>query len=237
MSNAKLLLKRSAQEAGLDDRHLTTLEEITHPPLFPDILWHSSGRRRSIEEEIAAATEPPPIDPTSTAPPAPPELVVTRRPPNIVYMINKQREINEALQQSSMYVMSEPPEIAMRLSYKRKRRERPDVEVLESIGHRLSTDARYFPAELLVGLTSTTTAVSGTIRTKRTSSLDVPRKLEELEQRERARSGSDPKQPPAPDDDLAEPEPEPEEDEIEDYTTNYYESEEESEGEQGEATF
>lgn len=43
-SQSKLLLKRSAQEAGLDtDRQLLSLQEIIRPSLYPDFVWNSNG--------------------------------------------------------------------------------------------------------------------------------------------------------------------------------------------------
>ena len=42
-SGARLLLQRSAQEAGLDAGNLRSLQDITKPALFPDYEWHSNG--------------------------------------------------------------------------------------------------------------------------------------------------------------------------------------------------
>lgn len=52
-TGAALYLKRSAEECGLDDRNLRSLQDITTPALFPDILWHSNGTlwRNNEEEE------------------------------------------------------------------------------------------------------------------------------------------------------------------------------------------
>jgi hypothetical protein len=44
VSNARLLLQRSAHEAGLDDTNLRALHDITSTGLYTDLQWHSSGR-------------------------------------------------------------------------------------------------------------------------------------------------------------------------------------------------
>jgi hypothetical protein len=44
VSNARLLLQRSATEAGLDDSNLRALHDITSTGLYTDLQWHSSGR-------------------------------------------------------------------------------------------------------------------------------------------------------------------------------------------------
>lgn len=49
MSQSKLLLKRSAMEAGLDEQHAVL--ELSRPRNYGDFLWHSSGRLRGREEE------------------------------------------------------------------------------------------------------------------------------------------------------------------------------------------
>jgi hypothetical protein len=44
VSAARLLLQRSAHEAGLDDSNLRALHDITSTGLYTDLQWHSSGR-------------------------------------------------------------------------------------------------------------------------------------------------------------------------------------------------
>ncbi len=42
-TGGRLYLMRSAEECGFDSRNLRSLQDITRPQLFPDILLHSSG--------------------------------------------------------------------------------------------------------------------------------------------------------------------------------------------------
>jgi hypothetical protein len=51
VSNARLLLQRSAHEAGLDDSNLRALHDITSTGLYTDLQWHSSGRGLWVPEE------------------------------------------------------------------------------------------------------------------------------------------------------------------------------------------
>lgn len=227
-SNAKILLKRTAQEAGLDDRHLTTLEEITHPKLFPDLLWHSSGRGGFQED-------PPPEDGEA---PKPPELVESKRPAGTVYFLNKQRELNEALQQSSHYVFSQQQRVVDVIRYNKRNRQLPaDEAVLESMGA-LAYDSRYTPSELLTASKSDAVQATGGTRTMNGSGGGRRRSsLEELEQRER--SGNVPQRVGSstlPAEEETAPE-EDDEEEAEDYTKDYYESEDESDGGEAEPTF
>ena len=57
LSSSKELLKRSAFEAGLDDRHIKVLSDITRPPLFPDFLWKSTGHYWDTTEDTTTAVE------------------------------------------------------------------------------------------------------------------------------------------------------------------------------------
>lgn len=241
-TNAKMLLKRTAQEAGLDDRHhTTTLEEITNPPLFPDLLWRvsppSSGRTF---EEVPSSD-------------APSELIVTKRPASTVYTLNKQREINEAFQQSPFYVQHHQPVDVVRHG-KRNRSVAPDVAVLESIGS-MATDSQYIPEELMLQASSgRKLSASGRKHDVATgASVKTASNLNELEEREQARTTGKARGTGATATAAATSAPasttavsnedeqhqadDQEEEEIEDYTMNYYASEEETDGGDAEATF
>jgi len=50
-TGGRAFLMRSADECGLDSRNLRSLQDITRPALFPDILLHSSGDKQSYLEE------------------------------------------------------------------------------------------------------------------------------------------------------------------------------------------
>jgi len=209
-SQAKSLLKRSALEAGLDPNgNLSAIHEITRPPLYPDLTWHSSGKVWDDESER--------VD----------ELVNTKRTASTVYLMNKQRELVERLQKSAHYV--HPSQQIDVIRYGSKNRQVPvDVAVLESMGDNLAKDDRYIPNELLESRQLKVVLSS-------TKSNKSSRNLDELEQREKSRRPAQPAEDEAVEYNNNDDE---DDDEIEDYTTNYYASEEESDGaDGGEATF
>lgn len=207
LSASRLMLKRTALEAGLDDR---AVYDITRPPLFPDFTWHSSGRMWTDETEGTK------------------ELQVTKRSSSQVYMISKQRELSSKFQESPHYV-SPSQQVDIERYNKRSRDKPADTVVIESIQYSLAHDPRYVPPELL------DTAIGrSSASPKQRKTLNV-HKLEELEQRERERIASQNEQEDEFEEGLMD---DPEEEEAEDYTMNYYESEDESDGDDGgEATF
>jgi len=80
-SGGLLLLRRSAEECGLDSRNIRTLGDIaTHPPLYPDI-------------ELQYLT---PEDPTTSA--------AKRHSVQTIYLISKSREIQHRITNSVFYV-------------------------------------------------------------------------------------------------------------------------------------
>lgn len=130
-SNTRALLARSASEAGLgDDRTQLTLEAITHPPLFPDLLWHSSGKQghgHFLSQPPAVPSSSSIPSPTGDAAVAP--LAITsaadvvavpsaseapsqqavalsnpKRPTSIINLINKHREVLQAFNESSQFL-------------------------------------------------------------------------------------------------------------------------------------
>jgi hypothetical protein len=58
VSNARLLLERSAAEAGLDSSNLRALHDIAHNGLYMDLQWHSSGRGLWIPADEPESTAP-----------------------------------------------------------------------------------------------------------------------------------------------------------------------------------
>lgn len=215
-TGARLLLQRSAQEAGLDAGNLRHLQDITRPQLFPDLEWHSNGK---MGHEHA--------DPSSASASA-------KRPASTVYLINKSREIHHRFQSSSQYVRPTQEVDVVRYG-KRPRPMQPDVNVLESIGK--AADPRYLPKELLQNTSNSTSKESAD---------DAPKKaltLEELAAQElqrRKKNAELNEEDEDANDDPSDQEPE-EDEEVADYTTNYYASDDESDGGGGgggdEATF
>eukprot|EP00934_Nitzschia_sp_Nitz4_P009104 Nitzschia sp. Nitz4//scaffold53_size117307//30836//31516//NITZ4_003761-RA/size117307-processed-gene-0.6-mRNA-1//1//CDS//3329554178//9094//frame0 len=213
-SGARLMLQKSAQEAGLDAGNLRNLQDITKPSLFPDFLWHSSGWQGHD-----------PAPPTQTS--ANNSSSGNKRSSNI-YLINKSREIHHRLQNSPYYVRPSQEMDVARYG-KRPRPLDPDSHVIEHIGQ--AADPRYFPEELL--RSKITLADLGEDGTS-----SKPTTLEELVAAEiKRRKALEDEGGEASDTPEAEDE---EEEEVADYTQNYYASDDESGGGSGggdEATF
>jgi hypothetical protein len=118
------------EAGGLDDRTQLTLEAITHPPLFPDLMWHSSGKQGhghlpSQPPAVPSSSSlPSPIGDPSVAPlaitsaavvavpsasdaPSQPNVAALsnpKRPTSIINLINKHREVLQAFNESSQYL-------------------------------------------------------------------------------------------------------------------------------------
>lgn len=213
-TGAQLFLQRSAKESGLDDRNLRTLQDITRPPLFPDIRWHSSGKVWRNEEESI-------------------EIVQPKRSPSTIYLIRKAREISHRLQSSVFHVLPTPDADIMRY----RKRSRSQIScgraILEHVGKNLANSS-YIPEELLnPGLKSSKRKKMLLSKAKKDSKDDsledanvvVKSEVEGEDLDEADEMGNK---------DL----PEEEEDEAEDYVMNYYQSEDESDGgDDGEPTF
>ena len=135
------LMQRSAAEAGLDDRHVKVLTDITHPPLFPDFLWHSQGghwqqsqqqlrgQQRGIktnnpqplqqqQQPLGLVKSEPGEEDTSNndndeaKPQSDLALALIQRSTGMVYLMNKQREMAAAFAQSAYYVPpTAPPDV------------------------------------------------------------------------------------------------------------------------------
>jgi hypothetical protein len=145
---SKELLKRSASEAGLDDRHLKILTDITRPPLFPDFLWHSNGKYWN-EGEISIDNQHAHQQASTSTEPS-----TTKLPSSAVCMMNKQRELTMRMQSGPHYIR--PPDVMDIVRYSDRKGANepslPDAFVLASTSRtnrKLATDTRYFPPELL----------------------------------------------------------------------------------------
>jgi hypothetical protein len=146
VSVSKELLKRSASEAGLDDRHLKVLTDITRPPLFPDFLWRSTGKYWTEEDRANNETGRPATESR--------QVSATKRPASVISLINKHREITKRFQNGPYYVRPAAVVDIVRYSDRQKNQtmSTPDTIVLASFSksnHTLATDQRYFPTELL----------------------------------------------------------------------------------------
>lgn len=128
-SGARLLLQRSAQEAGFTGSIKNNIQDITKPQLFPDFEWHSSGRQLNNQQETI-----------------PPTRSEQQKASSTVYLIRKSRDIQHRFQNSPYYVRP-TQEVDVNRYGKRQRPLDPDVLLLEKIGK--TADPRILPSELL----------------------------------------------------------------------------------------
>lgn len=146
---SKDLLKRSASEAGLDDRHLKVLSDITRPQLYPDFLWHSTGKYWN--EEDTAYNEGIRLG-TAVV-----QLSSSKRPASLISLIKKHRELTKRFQDGPHFVRPTAVIDIVRYCDREKHancRSTPDSLVLASFSETnnlFASDQRYFPAELLNG--------------------------------------------------------------------------------------
>lgn len=132
-TGGRLFLMRSADECGFDSRNLRSLQDVTRPELFPDILLHSSGDNKMLrlmeekeaqEQSILAAAAAPnnvkieaggtatsasgggdlSINNVSSAPPPPKKLAGTKLSSQALFLITKGREIHHRIQNSAYHV-------------------------------------------------------------------------------------------------------------------------------------
>jgi hypothetical protein len=128
-TGAQLLMQRSAQESGLDDKNLRSLQDLTRPPLFPDLLWHSSGQVFKAEDESQV-------------------MVPTKLTQSAIYLIRKGRDIQHRMQTSPFYLR--PAQEVDVIRYRKRPRqqlEASDKNVIEHLG-KVAT-CRFVPDELL----------------------------------------------------------------------------------------
>ena len=229
-SGARLLLQRSAKEAGLDDANLRSLQDITKPELFPDYEWHSSGRKGHnlpgdpivppsstvSENGVTVAVEP--LKPVAKP----------KRSSSTIYLINKSREIHHRFQNSAFFV--QPTQEADVIRYGKERQQqqqRADLLILKQMGK--TADPDYIPQELLRDddLGHVYGYDDGTFQKRSLDDLAVEERVERRKRREN--EGEDDGQFSDAPDPMDE-----EDDEDVDYATNHYESEgEESVGVDG----
>lgn len=128
-TGAQLLMQRSAQESGLDEKNLRSLQDLTRPALFPDLLWHSSGQVFKAEDESQV-------------------MVPTKLTQSAIYLIRKGRDIQHRMQTSPFYLR--PAQEVDVIRYRKRPRqqlEASDKNVIEHLG-KVAT-CRFVPDELL----------------------------------------------------------------------------------------
>lgn len=171
LSSSKEMLKRSASEAGLDDRHIKVLSDITRPPLFPDFLWKSTGHYWN-EDDVTVNNNhdmQQQLNPIKTEPSLVPSPVLTckKLPASMIGMINKQRELTKRFQNSAYYIRPSTAVDIVRYSDRMDGNKShlphrtPDMAVLASLSVCATNDngsakliptaddTKYFPEELL----------------------------------------------------------------------------------------
>jgi len=236
VSGARLLLQRSAKEAGLDDGNLRGLQDITRPSLFPDYEWHSNGMQG---HDLLDENPPLPVVSSSGDNDASSSsfsgeiktqplmaLAKPKRSAPAIYLINKSREIHHQFQNSAFYVQPTQEADVIRYGKEREREQRrPDLLVLKQMGK--TADAEYIPPELLRDddLESVYGHDDGNFKKR---SLDDLAAEERADRRKRTvENGEDGDGNLS---DTMQDAIEEEEEEDADYGTNHYDSEEEGEG-------
>ena len=213
-SGARLLLRRSAQEAGLGATSLKTLADITKPSLFPDYEWHSSGRQLN----------QPAINANSRT--------EQQKAASANYLIRKSRDIQHRFQTSPAFVRP-TQEVDVNRYGKRQRPMEPDVYFLSHIGK--VADPLYFPPELL----TKDMVLGGDDDGVATKKMTLEEMAEnELTQRRQAAENKEEDGDADMVDDLGHQDEDNEAEEVDDYITNYYASDDEDDSvDGGEPTF
>lgn len=220
LSQSKLLLKRSAQEAGLDEQNAVLA--LTRPRLYTDFYWHSSGRCLTETEasEVAQAE-------ASQLP-----LQSTKRTAMTKNLVMKQRFFMERFA-ATQHVRVNPAVDVLRYSTREQQAQqskKPDLVVLEKMGPTLARDERFVPAELArsskASSSTTTAAKSGTDETTTNEDGTTNIVADDLEKTAGTATAADPNKEGSDDEDendedLVDPE-DPGEEEGDDYMQDYY---------------
>lgn len=221
------MLMRSAQESGLGDHNLKSLNDITKPALFPEMVWN-------YQEETDPATK--------------------ARHSATVYLINKGREIDHRIQTSAHWVRPSQTQVDVvryqsdKKSHRGRAQISSDRAVLEQMGKNLALDDAYTPADLLPSsLRSSTRKRKRYLDEIAAAEVTLGQKkptLEELELKEGLRKREEALRANILDDEgeednLSDNPPDDDEEEVEDYTRDYFASDddESDDGGDAEATF
>ena len=224
-SQARLLLQKSAAEAGVDERSAMALARPAH---YPDMIWHSSGRNLTEEEEDAFKLAEAQHKPAAA-------LQFTKRNTAVTFLVRKQRQLLHYFQSSPQHIQHVPPHMDIAryrdIGKDNKSSDRPDRAVREAMGKKLaSTD--HLPEELL--------GTAGARRRNRKRRRNADGTLVDLDEFEKKEKGGDNATNGNSDDDSDDSDDldmaaddmdeEEDEDDNQDYTTNYYESEDDDDG-------
>mmetsp|Transcript_1971 Transcript_1971/g.4302 ORF Transcript_1971/g.4302 Transcript_1971/m.4302 type:complete len:246 (+) Transcript_1971:69-806(+) len=223
-TGARLLLQRSAKEAGLDDRNLRNLQDITKPQLFPDYEWHSNGRKghNLPGEPIVQASSV-----LSAAAENGAELVAVAKPKRSaksIHLINKSREIHDRFQNSAYYVqLAQEADVIRHGKERQQQQRRADLLILKQMSK--TADPQFIPPELLrdEDLDNVYGSDDDTFRKRSLDDLAAEERADRRKRREE--EGEDDGQFSDAPDAMDE-----EEEEDADYGTNHYESGDESAG-------
>lgn len=221
-SGARLLLQRSAKEAGLDERNLRNIQDLTKPQLFPDYEWHSSGR--SGHNLPGEPIVQPSFVESSSIIDGKPQLQAVAKPkrtPKTIYLINKSREIHDRFQNSAFYVHpTQEADVIRHGKERQQQQQRADLLILKQMGK--TADPDYIPPELLrdEDLDNLYGSDDETFRKRSLDDLAAEERADRRRRREN--DGEDDGQF----SDAAEAMDEDDEDDV-DYATNHYESDDE----------
>lgn len=208
-SASREFLKRSAAEVGADATKV--IDEIVHPRFYPDFRWRSSGGLLGDDDDD--------VDTEQSIP-----LAKTKRPVSLVKLLNKQREMTSR-RQASPHFLSSNKSLSDGYTINTTIPDREVLNSFSSTNRKLATDERYFPAELLRSNDAVAVPVS---------SLSSRLVLNDAESDE----GSEDELKEEIDLDLAEATQEEDFEEALDYTTNYYNTDDEDNDSDGaEPTF
>lgn len=232
-SVSKQLLKRSAQDAGLDEKALeqwTTASSAPTNEIFPDLLWESHFRYFRTSNQFgdeSISQEPPGV---SEDPPA------AEYTAKNIFLSNKATELRTRFQQSPYYIKGpvDTMEVKQMASYNDDDKAQitgqgpPPIERLRCFLGRDLTEL--LPLELF---THSTVAQGGQKRSSSANKARAARTLDELAKHEDSKSTNRHEG----EDDIPVYDHIDDDEAAVDYTTNYYASEDESDGEGNEPTF
>jgi len=137
------MLRRSAEESGLDSRNLRSLSGRYE--LYPDILLHSSGKKMDLSEKEKASNE---SGNASSDSKKQQKLNTPARTPSTIYLIAKMREIHYRIQNSPFHVKPDTsfPDV---VRYSTLNKERKDVLSSCFNGKTETVQGKFIPDELL----------------------------------------------------------------------------------------
>lgn len=258
LSQSRLLLQRSAMEAGIDEQHAVL--DLTRPRLYADFLWHSSGDPKNLEPgDDNETTKSSNSNSNSTVTMKRSAAAAATRT-----MVNKQREFLERFASSPYFVKIHQTVDVERYNnnnhndrskqqnnnnhhhnnsnYRNTYWALPDEILFESMGQKLAHDERYIPSDLapeksrMAAAAAKSRDLKSTLRTNKRKATTP---LDDLEQRERtggAGGGTDPNRASSDNEEEEEENPDaddPIDDDDDDYMQDHYASNDDDSGDGG----